>query len=266
MKICDQSKYLGDELKSGISDSIVATITKRKGNVMAAINGIVSLVNDPRANAIGGISLGIDVWEMAILPFLLNSADTWAGIDKKAMKMLDHIHKVFLQRLLQVKTAPIPLMYWDTGQLLMVNRIIKKKLLLIKHIASLNNNSLAKSVYMQQKNNKNLPGLVDDVREILIECDLSLDMMETFSRREWKDFVKDFIVSKNKEELLTLMKPYKKINIDELKNEDFELKTYMKSFPVKQALVKFRLRGRVLHTIKTLSGVESSQANTILFC
>ena len=59
------------------------------------------------------------------------------------------------------------------------------------------------------------------------------------------------IVSKNKEDPLTLMKPYKKINIDELKNEDFELKTYMKSFPVNQALVKFRLRGRVLHTIKT---------------
>ena len=47
------------------------------------------------------------------------------------------------------------------------------------------------------------------------------------------------------------MKPYKKINIDELKHEDFELKPYMKSLPVKEALVNFRLRGRVLHTIKT---------------
>ena len=112
-----------------------------------------------------------------------NSAGTWAGIDSKAIEMLDKIQKIFLQRLLQVKTAPIPLLFWDTGQLLMTNQIMKMKLLLIHHLASLEDSSLAKKIYTQQKIKK-YPGLVAETKEILRKCNLTLDMMEAFSKRE----------------------------------------------------------------------------------
>ena len=265
MKVAKQAKYLGEEIKSGVSDSIIATIKKRTGNVMIAISEIVSLVNDPRANAIGNISLGLEIWEMAILPYLLNSAGTWAGINKKAMDLLDKIQKKFLQRLLQVKTAPIPLLFWDTGQLLMSNQIMKMKLLLIHHLASLEDSSLAKKIYIQQKIKK-YPGLVTETREILKKCDLTLDMMETFSKREWKVHVKEFIATQNTEDLLSMMTPYKKLDVDEFQREECKLKDYMKDLPYSDALIQFRLRGKVLNSVKTHFKSEKKYRDDLWSC
>ena len=91
---------------------------------MLAINEIASIVTDTRAKAIGGIEVATDIWELAVLPYLLNSADTWICIKKSSLEILNKIHNKFLQRILQVTSAIIPLMYWDLGQLLMVNRVL----------------------------------------------------------------------------------------------------------------------------------------------
>ena len=55
MKIKEKEKYLGKIICSGVSESVEATIKKRKGQVMLAINEIASIVTDTRAKAIGGI-------------------------------------------------------------------------------------------------------------------------------------------------------------------------------------------------------------------
>ena len=120
-----------------------------KGTTLLSINDVTTIVNDARANVIGGIKLAIDIWELAIIPFLLNNGGTWTGIDSKGMEILDDLQKTFMKRLLKVKTASIPLMLWDLKQYQMKNRIMKMKLMLLKHLSSLDDSSLAKKVYIE---------------------------------------------------------------------------------------------------------------------
>ena len=173
MKRKTHEKYLGEILCSGLAESVIATVKKRKGQVMLAINEIASIVSDTRANTIGGIEVATTIWELAVIPYLLNSADTWFGINNKAMEMLNHIHNTFLQRILKVSSACIPLMYWDSGQLLMKNRILKKKLLLTHHLATLDQKSLAFKVFQNMKI-QNLPGLIPEIEETLTELGITL--------------------------------------------------------------------------------------------
>ena len=69
-------KYLGDMLCSaGLSESVHATVLKRKGQVISSILDTKAVVEDCRANVVGGIVSGLDIWELAILPYLLNNID-----------------------------------------------------------------------------------------------------------------------------------------------------------------------------------------------
>ena len=89
------------------------------------------------------------------------------------------------------------------------------------------------------------------MREELVQFDVTLDMMESFTKRGWKSFVDENIKEKNKQELLTMMKPMKKLNFEEIKSEECEIRTYMKKFTYNDALLKFRMRGKVITTVKT---------------
>ena len=207
-------------------------------------------MSDARADAIGGISIAIDVWELAVIPYLLNNAGTWMGMSKKAIEMLNQIQKVFLQRILQVKTAAIPLMFWDLGQLLMSNRVLKKKLLLVHHLATLNKKSIGYQIYYQQKKDS-LPGLIEEMKEDLLQFEMTLDGMETFTKKEWKKFTEKNVRKKNREDLLTMMKSFKKLEVEELEKEDDGIKPYMKSLSYRDAVLKFKMRARVIKTVKT---------------
>ena len=68
-------KYLGDMISSaGLSESVHATVLKRKGQVISSIIEIKAVVKDCRTNIVGGVLTGLDIWELAILPYLLNNA------------------------------------------------------------------------------------------------------------------------------------------------------------------------------------------------
>ena len=58
-------------------------------------------------------------------------------------------------------------MNWDVNVLTMENQIIKKKLKLAHHIATLDENSLANEVFMTQKQ-FHFPGLVQEVSEFTV--------------------------------------------------------------------------------------------------
>ena len=61
-KKTDQEKYLGDQIHQlGNAESILATIKARKGQVSAAIFEIKNVLEDCRADTIGGICAGIDI-------------------------------------------------------------------------------------------------------------------------------------------------------------------------------------------------------------
>ena len=78
-------------------------------------------------------------------------------------------------------------------------RILQKKLLFLHHVATLPDDSLAREVFQVQKE-LNLPGLLQDCQEFLIERGIT--KFSNYSKIQWKTFVKAEISKLNKTNIL----------------------------------------------------------------
>ena len=105
MKVSNQERFLGEQITGENAESILATLKKRKGIVLMAISDIAAMMSDARARIVGGIEAGLHVWKLAVIPFLLNSADTWIGMSRGSEDILNDLYKMFLRRILQVPTS-----------------------------------------------------------------------------------------------------------------------------------------------------------------
>ena len=83
MKEVKTLKYLGDNLCSTIEESIHQTVLKRIGIAKKSISEIRAVIEDKRAKHIGGFNVALEIWDAAIVPMLLNNAETWISINKK---------------------------------------------------------------------------------------------------------------------------------------------------------------------------------------
>ena len=144
-----QEKWLGEQLhEQGLSATNLATVISRRGKATAAIFEIKSVLQDIKLHALGGIKCGLEIFELAVVPFLLSNADTWTSLDEKTLLELDKLQVLFLSVLLSVPlSCPRPAVFWDTGSISMENKIIIRKLNLIHHIKSLDDSSIATVSY-----------------------------------------------------------------------------------------------------------------------
>ena len=237
---------------SSVSDSIIATIKKRKGIAMMAVSDIAYTVADYRADTVGGITVALEIFSLVVLPFLLNSGETWIGMNRHAEDILNEIFKDFMRRILQVpKSCPIPMMFLDLGLMLPKNLLKLKKLSFLFHLSQLKDKTLGKMIYNIQKKDRSLPSLVTECEPWLRDFNLSLEMMEKYTKEEWKKEIKAKVEEKNHKEILTMSKDYSKIDTKEVAKENPGLKDYMKSLTYKDAILLFRLRAKICETVKT---------------
>ena len=249
MKQVQTEKYLGDQISSrGLADSVHVTISKRRGKVLQSIFEIRAVLDDCRSHVTGGMITGLDIWEMAVLPFLLNNCESWLSIPATAIKELDKLQNLFYRVLLDVPTGcPIPAMYWDCGDLTMENRIIKKKLMFLHHIANLPESALANQFYQVQRK-MSLPGLYEECSEVMTQFDI-FDLKK-YSKVQFKKLIQNKVQMKNRKDLLNKIKTYRKLSHHELSLEKFERKSYFSDLNLNQARIKFRIRSKTLRTIK----------------
>ena len=193
---------------------------------------------------------GIEIWETAVIPYLLNNSETWDNIPPKALEILDDLQNQFLQNLLATpRTCPTPSLMWETGTISMGNKIIKKKLLFYHHLSHLPEESLAKEV-AQIQSNLALPGLILECAALV--CDMGLPEAGSCSKLQWKKIVNEKIRQKNRKDILDNIetKNYKKLDLDELKAEKFERKPYLTELNMQSARTKFALRTKMTKTVK----------------
>ena len=120
MKCSNAEKYLGNILSINMASSVLETIKKRISLANKAIYEIRFVLDDKRVNHNGGMTLGFDIFETCIIPFLLHNAETFVGISSKALKLLDKVSLRYLRLVLSVGTGcPIPILYTETNTLLM---------------------------------------------------------------------------------------------------------------------------------------------------
>ena len=66
---------MGDVLhEEGLTKSVHATIDKRYGKSYMAIVEVMAILNDFRIDTVGGILAGLQIFDLAIIPGLLNNA------------------------------------------------------------------------------------------------------------------------------------------------------------------------------------------------
>ena len=131
----------------------------------------------------------------------------------------------------------------------MENRIINKKLNFFHHLLHLPQDCLAWEVAQLQAK-LSLPGLVE-------ECTTLIKMMElpdpgSCTRFQWKKVVNEEILKKNRNDILKEVesKEYKKLDLEELKLEKFEIKPYFSQLNLLAARTKFALRTKMTKTVK----------------
>ena len=74
MKEADHEKYLGDYISGlGSAETAFITVTKRHRKAMNAIFEIKAVIEDCRINVVGGLITGLEILEVAVIPYLLNN-------------------------------------------------------------------------------------------------------------------------------------------------------------------------------------------------
>ena len=127
-----------------MEQSVDDTVKDRTGRAKIAIFEVNSILEDVRMQKIGGIRGAFDIWELAIIPMLLNNCDTWLNISNDTENKLEDLQNLFFRTILQVPiSCPKPAALWETGTLQMKLRIWKKKLNLYKYLQQLDKESLA---------------------------------------------------------------------------------------------------------------------------
>ena len=250
MKVLKKEKYLGDMISTGgLAESVLATVLKRKGQVVSSILETKAVIEDCRSNIVGGITAGLEIWELAILPHLLNNGETWTEIKKSTIDMLDDLQYMFMRYLLATpRTCPIPALLWETGGLLMEHRIAQKKLVFYHHLLHLPRDSLAHEVASTQAE-LGYPGLMTECQVLLGKYNLS--DAENKSKIQWKNEVKNNVKEENQRSLLSLIKEkYKKLDYNSLSDEKCERKDYLKSLNLPDARLKFALRTKMTKTVQ----------------
>ena len=90
MKLVDSEKYLGEILSVNLAESVYATVKKRIGIAAHIAFEAQNIIDDARAEVVGGLTVAFTIFEMAIVPMILANAEMWGEeMNKRTLKQLD---------------------------------------------------------------------------------------------------------------------------------------------------------------------------------
>ena len=116
---------MGDLISAdGVAESVKVTVDKRYVLAYKSMFEILVIVEDVRSEVTGSVMTAINIWEMAVIPALLNSAECWFQMPQKTLEKLNQLQEMFYRVILKAgKCSPIPGLYWLTWGIRMRNRM-----------------------------------------------------------------------------------------------------------------------------------------------
>ena len=148
-----QEKWLGQILSSaGLADSVDMTVKAKESKIRGACIEIALIINDWRSQEVGAMNTALMLWESCCIPSMLHGSGSWVEITKETEKRLNTLQCWFVRLVLQIGPgSPLAALLWDNALLDMGLRIWIEKILLVFHIRSLDSDTLANRVYVEQK-------------------------------------------------------------------------------------------------------------------
>ena len=79
-----------------LAASLDATVSDRAGKVKAAMYEAAAIIEDFKMQAVGRLMGAWDLWNLAIIPSLLNSCGIWTEISEETISKLDDIQNAYI--------------------------------------------------------------------------------------------------------------------------------------------------------------------------
>ena len=247
-----KEKYLGDFLHGGgLAASARSTVDARAIALRTGAVEVRAIIEDCRSRCLGGLEVGLDIFEMAYIPALMNNAQTWVDIDKETIGKLDDLQYNFLRILLATPAStPRAALAWDCGILKMKFRIMQMKLNFLHYILAQNEDSLAHQILMEQKKNS-FPGLVQECNQFIKDLEILDPFEHWLTTQEWKRMVKTATIDANDKELkYEIKEKYKKLKNSDLAKEEYGRKTYLRNLSLQEARTMFKFRSSMTQHVK----------------
>ena len=92
-------KIVGDLIIHDVEDSVFLTLSKGKGVAKQSIHNIRIVVEDKRADSLGGINVAYRIWESAMV---LYNSKSWIKINEKTMKLILQLFNDFHRMILHI--------------------------------------------------------------------------------------------------------------------------------------------------------------------
>ena len=239
---------MGDYLHSdGLAKSAEATVAKRYGICLNRVLELKSVIEDFRMHSLGGIKVGLEIFNSAILSTLIYNADTWFELNDGTIKRLENIQNILLRCLLSVpNSTPITALNWDCGFLSVEYRVYQKKLMFLHYLINLDKSSLANEIFETQKD-YNLPGFVQEGRSLFRKFSLPniIDDDITFSKCQWKRLVKSSVYDNYEDYLKKKISASSKLKNGPMATETFEEKEYITNMTLNDSRTLFRIRSKM---------------------
>ena len=176
-------------------------------------NEVIAIVEDSRLGRLGSLKCAKEIWELALIPVLLNSAEIWSAKDPKLFKALDDFQCKFWRGLLAVpKSCPIPALRYESNSKLMKYRVYRRILNFAKHIFCHNEESNLARQVMNEQLLHDWPGLSQHAICICNELNVSGLFDTQVSKTQFKSIVKKACLKFNEEELNKQISSYKKMS------------------------------------------------------
>ena len=149
----------------------------------------------------GGLETALMLWEACCIPSMLHGAGTWVDINKSTENRLNALQVWFVRLALRIGQGfSVVSLLWDTSLLDMSIRIWREKIMMVLHLRSLDEKSLARQVYEEQKL-KDWPGLARETRNICINLDIEDCNITQIGRTKYRDYVTQACHKINEERL-----------------------------------------------------------------
>ena len=214
----------------------------------AACYEAAAIVEDWRAQCVGGFTTAIDLLEMAILPTLLYNAGTWVNISKETEEVLENLQLFYVRLVLQVpQGTPKIALQSETGLLSMRLRVYREKCMLVHHIRGLEENTMARMMYEEQRKNS-WPGLADEVSIICSKLNVEDGNLTSLSKGAYRKLVDRACRELDEKEMKEGMAG--KTKMERLVNDDCLMKEYMNQKSLKDVRDTFRARTQLVEGIK----------------
>ena len=181
---------------------------------------------------------------------VFNNADTWSDISSETIKKLDGLQNMMIRYLFDTpRTTPTPSLSWDTGMLTMRYRILQKQLNLVCHLSTLGDATLAKQIYLVQRD-FGFPGLITQSKSAIKNLNLpdiltSTSKAQDIVKASFKSSVKKAVTLECEQDLKQQFTTYSKLKSGPMVEERFSKRAYIDSLVPDNARQLFKFRSKM---------------------